>query len=123
MSPEELSMHLQACDLCVQPYPDGITARRTSAMCILANGVPMVTTRGALTEGIWTEQPTAALAPAENLEVLVACALRLLTDNSARTSLGRQGRHLYDAYFSLDQVIRRLNEPIGLHVDRRLPAA
>ena len=44
-----------ACDLLVQPYPDGISSRRTSAMAGLALGVPVVTTTGHLTEPLWAE--------------------------------------------------------------------
>ena len=38
-----LSRHLQACDVLVQPYPEGITSRRTSAMAALAHGRAIVT--------------------------------------------------------------------------------
>ncbi|HYW08022.1 MAG TPA: hypothetical protein VE913_13760, partial [Longimicrobium sp.] len=51
--PAALSVHLQACDVALQPYPDGVTARRTTAMAALANGVPLVTTDGAFTEPLW----------------------------------------------------------------------
>ncbi|MBY0461082.1 MAG: glycosyltransferase, partial [Gemmataceae bacterium] len=37
-----VAAHLRACDLLVQPYPDGISCRRGSAMAGLANGVPLV---------------------------------------------------------------------------------
>ena len=44
--PEEVSLHLQAADVAMQPYPDGGNTRRTSLMACLANGVPTITTRG-----------------------------------------------------------------------------
>ena len=40
-----LSRHLAACDLLMQPYPDGISARRTSAMAGLAHGLAVVKRR------------------------------------------------------------------------------
>ena len=52
---EELSVHLSACDLMIQPYPDGISTRRTSAMAALLHGRAMVTTIGRLTEPLWSE--------------------------------------------------------------------
>lgn len=113
MSSEELSLHLQACDLFVQPYPDGVTVRRTSAMGILANGAPMVTTRGALTEAIWTEQPGAALAPAADRVAVVDLALRLLNDRARRRLLAAQGQQLYAAQFSLSHVVQVLAGPVG----------
>ena len=38
LSTADLSAHIAACDLFVQPYPDGITSRRTSAMACLSRG-------------------------------------------------------------------------------------
>ena len=38
-----------------QPYSDGITSRRTSAMACLSRGRPVVTTSGHLTEPLWAE--------------------------------------------------------------------
>ena len=46
LSPQALADHIGACDLLVQPYPDGISSRRTSAMAGLALGIPVVTTTG-----------------------------------------------------------------------------
>jgi glycosyltransferase involved in cell wall biosynthesis len=46
LSPEDVSLHLQAADVAIQPYPDGANTRRTSLMACLANGLPTVTTRG-----------------------------------------------------------------------------
>ena len=40
----ELACHLAACDVVLQPYPDGVTGRRGSLMSSLALGRPIVTT-------------------------------------------------------------------------------
>ena len=61
----ELAAHLAACDLLVQPYPDGVSGRRTSLMGGLALGIPVVTTEGALTEPLWRETGAVALAPVD----------------------------------------------------------
>jgi len=55
LSASDLGAHIAACDLFVQPYPDGITSRRTSAMACLSRGRPVVTTSGRLTEPLWAE--------------------------------------------------------------------
>src|SRR5262249_30581407 len=61
-----VSAALRACDVLVQPYPDGITTRRTSAMAGLQHGVPTVTTTGALTEPIWAASEAVALIPVDD---------------------------------------------------------
>ena len=37
----EIAEYLRACDLVIQPYPDGASGRRTTLMAALANGVPV----------------------------------------------------------------------------------
>jgi hypothetical protein len=50
LSKRETSLHLQACDLAIQFYPDGASTRRTSLMAALLNGTATITTSGRLTE-------------------------------------------------------------------------
>jgi len=63
LAASDLSAVLGSCDLLIQPYPDGITTRRTSAMAGLRNGVATVSTSGTLTESIWKDTGAVALAP------------------------------------------------------------
>src|SRR5437899_5775859 len=51
----DLANALLVCDVLVQPYPDGITTRRTSAMAGLQQAIAVVTTGGQLTEPIWAQ--------------------------------------------------------------------
>ena len=109
LSVREISRHLQACDLMVQPYPDGVTTRRTTVMTALVNAVPVVTTAGPLTEAIWTEGQGVALAPVGDTAALVERAVDLLGHAERRAALGRRGAELYDAHFTLARVVERLN--------------
>ena len=105
---ESLSRHLAACDLLLQPYPDGVSARRTSAMAGLAHGLAVVTTKGALTEGLWEEAGAVALAPAGDDEALLVEARRLLSSEEARARLGEAGRRLYRERFDLAHTVAAL---------------
>ncbi len=51
---EEVSAHLVACDVLLQPYDDGISARRSSAMAGMALGKAIVSNRGVATSEPWT---------------------------------------------------------------------
>jgi len=106
----EISVHLQACDLLLQPYPDGVTTRRTSVMAGLANGRPVVTTDGALTEDIWRSTGSVALVPPDNAAALVERARELLNDTKARASLAARGSATYAAHFALRHTIDALRE-------------
>ncbi len=107
-SPACLAADVEACDLMIQPYPDGISSRRTSAMAGLALGVPIVSTSGHLTEAIWAEHAAVALTPIGDHGALAAEALRLLSDDRERRRLGDRGRKLYAQRFALGHTIAAL---------------
>lgn len=104
----EAAAALRACDLLVQPYPDGVTTRRTSVMAALTTAVPVVTSAGPLTESVWAQSSAVALAPAGDVAALVEIAARLAGDRPARAALGARGRELYDGRFALDVTIARM---------------
>lgn len=108
LSERDVSAHLSACDLMLQPYPDGITTRRTSAMAPLSHGVPVVTTSGHLTEPLWAASGAVALAPAAEPARLAAIAAGLLNDEAARMRLGASGRALYAERFDVRHTVEAL---------------
>src|SRR5262249_16752919 len=109
LPPADVAAHLRACDLLVQPYPDGVSSRRTSFMAGMALRVPPGPTPGPLTEPLWDEG-LAALVPAGDSLALVREAERLLTDAAARRRLGAQARLGYQTNFSLEHTLRLLRE-------------
>ena len=110
LEPLDVSDHLAACTLLLQPYPDGISAPRTSAMAGLALGVPMVTNAGALTEDLWRHTDALALAPSPDGPALVAAAEPLLRDTSAREVCARAAPAFYASRFSLENTLRTLRQ-------------
>jgi glycosyltransferase involved in cell wall biosynthesis len=106
----ELSRHIAACDLMLQPYIDGVSSRRTSTMTALAHGVPVVTTRGKFTEALWIASDAVVLAPAHDIDEFVRSATRLLPDQTARQRLGAAARAFYEENFHPRRTIRALRE-------------
>ena len=102
---ESVPAALRACDLLVQPYPDGVTTRRTSVMAGLQNAVPTVSTAGPLTESVWWQTDAVALAPAADPEACASSVAALLTDADARLALGRRGRAAYVGHFSIEHTV------------------
>lgn len=107
----ELSRHISACDVMLQPYPDGISTRRTSAMVALAHGVPLSSTTGPLTEPIWAQSGIAVLSPAGDLDRLAVETVALLGDPDRRASLARRAVATYDEQFDLRHTIAALRFP------------
>src|SRR5260221_6772056 len=58
----DVSAHVAACDVLVQPYDDGISARRGSLMAGLALRGPVVGKRGPIADEVWTRPSTVLLA-------------------------------------------------------------
>jgi FkbM family methyltransferase len=106
----ELVNYLAACDLLIQPYPDGVSSRRTSVMAGLALGIPVVTTDGFLTEPLWRETGAVALAPAGSPSDLVDIVETLLASSVERALLAEQGQVCYDRNFAVEGLIRRLRD-------------
>jgi glycosyltransferase involved in cell wall biosynthesis len=103
-----VSIHVAACELMLQPYPDGVSSRRTSAMVALSHGVPMVTTSGWLTEPLWKESGAAVLVPVDEPPALADAAARLLTDPAGRAAIAVKARATYDDRFDVRHTIATL---------------
>lgn len=110
LSLADISCHLSACDLMLQPYPDGISSRRTSAMAGLSHGLPIVTTMGHNTESLWAESGAVALATAGDTATLKRLTAGLLQDESERKHLSAAALKLYQERFDLRHTIRSLRE-------------
>lgn len=98
---------LRACDILVQPFPDGVTTRRTSMMAALSSARPVVTTRGELTEPVWDDEAV-VMAPAGQAARFVEEVARLAADEQRRHAVGLRGRQLYDERFALAGTIGRI---------------
>ncbi|WP_163869399.1 glycosyltransferase family 4 protein [Myxococcus eversor] len=108
LASEEVAAHLAAMDLLVQPYPDGVSTRRTTTMAGVSLGRPLVTQPGHLTEPIWRESGAVALADNLTPEALVRVAERLLSQPEERAALGERAARLYRERFALERTVEAL---------------
>ena len=111
LSAEELAQHLCACDLLVQPYPDGVSTRRGSFMAGLINGRPIITTTGWLTEPLWHQTDAVQLAPAGETEAFLEQVRRLRADPAERRRLSAAASALYQERFDISHTISSLRQP------------
>jgi glycosyltransferase involved in cell wall biosynthesis len=109
----DLSRYLQACDLLVQPYSDGVSGRRTSLLAALAHGRPVVTTTGRHTEKLWAESGAVALSPTGDAEGLATVTERLLADPEGRARLGARAAALYRDVFDVSHTIAALRQDVA----------
>ncbi len=109
----DVSRAVSACDLLLQPYPDGVSSRRTSAMAALSHARAMVTTSGWLTESVWDERAAAVLVPADDPSALAAAAASLLVDPERRARLGERAVALYRDRFDVIHTIDALRAAVA----------
>jgi glycosyltransferase involved in cell wall biosynthesis len=103
-----LSAHIGACDVLLQPYPDGVTSRRTTAMAGLFARVPVVTTHGKLTERFWHDDSPVRLAAVGDVRAMVELVLELLADPVERRRQADAGRAFYDRWFDVRHTVAAL---------------
>jgi glycosyltransferase involved in cell wall biosynthesis len=116
LAPDDLSVHLQACDLLVQPYVDGASARRTTLMAALAHGRAVVTTTGELSEPWWRECGAVEVVPAEDPRRMIDRVVLLAGDRERRQRLESAARAMYQSRFALEHAVARLlahEQPAG----------
>jgi glycosyltransferase involved in cell wall biosynthesis len=104
----DVAEHLAACDFLMQPYLDGVSSRRSTAMAGLGLGVPIVSNEGAATEPLWCGEGLAQLVPGFDAVRLAETAEAILDDPPAREALSRRGRAGYERHFSLSCTLDRL---------------
>ena len=108
LPPEQVSLHLQACDLIIQPYIDGVSTRRTTVMAALAHGLPVVTAHGFLSEPFWSDAGAVSLASSNDPAALASAAEALLSDPPARARLAEASRAFYTSRFAVEHTVEAL---------------
>jgi glycosyltransferase involved in cell wall biosynthesis len=109
---KQVSLHLSACDVLLQPCQDGVSGRRTTVMAAMAHGRPIVTTSGWQTEPVWSENHIVALARSNDLSSIAMRAERLLNDEHERKRLAKNASQFYRERFEIGHLIARLRSAI-----------
>lgn len=104
----ELARVVSACDIMMQPYPDGVSGRRTTVMAAIALGIPTVTTQGRLSETVWAASGGVALSSAGSIQDFAVVVERVLGDPVLYNALGPAGRKLYQSVFDVSNTVRLL---------------
>jgi glycosyltransferase involved in cell wall biosynthesis len=101
----DVSIHIGACDVMLQPYPDGITSRNTSALAGLAHGKATATTTGRFSEDFWPRSGAVSLAPDQDADALARATIGLLNDRDRAKAMGCAALKLYRDVFDLEHTI------------------
>jgi glycosyltransferase involved in cell wall biosynthesis len=94
-----------------QPYPDGVTTRRSSFIAGMALGVASVTNRGDGTESLW-DQTDGVVLTACSSQALIEATIGLMNDPQRRRDIGQRGREFYRQHFDLCHTVHQLRETV-----------
>ena len=108
---DELSLAISSCDLMMQPYPDGVSSRRTTMMAALDHARAIVTTAGAFTEPLWKQSGATAMVPAEDSAAFADAVIELSADTGRRSRYGAAAKDLYLSRFDVRHTIEALRAP------------
>jgi glycosyltransferase involved in cell wall biosynthesis len=98
VTPAEVSANLQAADLCVMPYRDGLSFRRTTLIAALRHGLPVLSTHPAVPLPELAEGQNVALVPAGDAQALAQRIAALAADQDALARLAAGARALGQAF-------------------------
>lgn len=103
----DVSAHLAACDILIQPFPDGVSSRRTSVMAGIALAVPIVTNTGRLSEPIWgaESEGLAVARSAAPADLVDAAEAVLALPASEREARGQAAAAWYRSRFAVENTI------------------
>lgn len=105
---DELSLAISACEILVQPYPDGVTSRRTSMMAVLEHARAIVTTKGLFTESLWEQSGAVLLVETGDSSAFAAVVGKLLEDPVRRRRYASAAETLYANRFDVRHTIEGL---------------
>jgi glycosyltransferase involved in cell wall biosynthesis len=106
---EEVSASLEAVDVCVLPYRDGVSLRHGSMHACLAHGRPIVTTRPAVETPEFRDGENMLLVHPEDITALADSVVRLANDADLRARLER-GAVTLAKEFTWDRIAARTAE-------------
>ena len=92
----------------MQPFPDGVSSRRTSFMASLNHGKAVVITSGRATEDFWLDSDAIAITATGDAAAFVSKLNELWADAGQRTAMGRAARKLYEERFDIRHVVAAL---------------
>lgn len=113
-SPEDVSRSLQCGDLFLAPFTDGVSTRRTTVIAALQHRLPVVTTKGRLTEEELFADAI-AMVPCRDEDAFVRRVADLARDPDDRRALAERGHGLYERTFTWPAIMTQLGNLIERH--------
>jgi glycosyltransferase involved in cell wall biosynthesis len=107
----EAGVHLRSCDVLLQVYPDGACSARGTLLAALASGVPVISTKGPLTDRLLIDSKAVFFTESDPGSIREAVE-SLRADPAMARGFGAQSRRLYEEHFDLPVTVSRLRQTV-----------
>ncbi len=110
LSSDMVAQRIQAMDIYMTPYSDGISTRRSAFMAGIQHGLPTVGTVGIHSDSIIKKyEGTALFAPmVSDTHALQQRALELQNDAGLRAKMGKAAQEFYDTNFDWPVIVKKM---------------
>lgn len=108
---DEVSLAISSCDVMMQPYPDGVSSRRTTIMAALDHARAIVTNAGSFTEPLWEQSGAVVLVRAGDTAGFASAVHGLSHDPIRRCRYATAAKALYAERFDSRHTIEALRAP------------
>ena len=109
---EDLSAWLQVADILLAPHSCGMSAKRSGVMAALEHGLPVVGTRGAMTDSFWSGMEGVSLVEMPGERQFAESAARLGGQEQLRRKHGEANRSYFEANLTWKKLTNQLLEAI-----------
>lgn len=107
---EEASSYLVSSDICVLPFLDGASTKRSSLISCLHHGLPVITTLdGTPPEGMEDHKNLIFIRPGD-VEGLEKAIIELINDKDLRARLGKEAEELVNKRYTWERITKRIIE-------------
>ena len=115
LSSADLSAHLQLTDIFLMPHVSGLSAKRGTLMAALEHALPVVGTRGPMTDAFWSTVAGVMLVDVANAAKFAAAVVALCPDRQRRQTLGRKNAEYYREKFAWPKIARKFLDTIEIN--------
>jgi glycosyltransferase involved in cell wall biosynthesis len=105
---EEAPHLLQCADLAIAPFVDGLSARRGSTITMMAQSLPIISTRGPLTDMEVFDSSPIRLLPVGDEAGFIGTLEELVRSPELRARLGSDTRLFFERHFGWDVIAKRV---------------
>jgi glycosyltransferase involved in cell wall biosynthesis len=113
LSSVDLSSHLQLTDLFLMPHVQGVSAKRGTLITALEHGLPVVGTKGAMTDAFWQDVHGVTLVDTRDADSFATAVAALCSDRQRRHYLGRRNSDYFRQELTWSKITGRFLDAIG----------